>query len=136
MKASKDFYVKTTDEYPILSVIAALTKGTSVFKGIGDLVNKESNRIKEMQKVLKQIGIKSKSTKDQLKIFGKNILISKNKTIKVPDIKDHRIFQSTSILSLVTGINARMKNFETVFTSAPSFLKIIKSLGGKFEIER
>ncbi len=136
IKASKDFYVKTTDEYPILSIIAALTKGTSVFKGIGDLVNKESNRIKEMQKVLKQIGIKSKSTKDQLKIFGKNISIPKNKIIKVPDIKDHRIFQSTSILALITGTKARMKNFETVFTSAPSFLKIVKSLGGKFEIER
>ena len=134
IKASEDFYVKTTDEYPILAVIAALTKGTSIFKGIGDLVNKESNRIKEMQKVLKQIGIKSKSTKDQLKIFGKDILISKNKIIKVPDIKDHRIFQSTSVLALVTGTKAKMKNFETVFTSAPSFLKIVKSLGGKFEI--
>jgi len=136
IKASKDFYVKTTDEYPILSVIAALTKGTSTFKGIGDLVNKESNRIKEMQKVLKQIGIKSKSTKDQLKIFGKDVLIPKNKTIKVPNIKDHRIFQSTSVLALVTGTKAKMKNFETVFTSAPSFLKIIKLLGGKFEIQR
>ena len=136
MKASKDFYVKTTDEYPILSVIAALTKGTSIFKGIGDLVNKESNRIKEMQKVLKQIGIKSKSTKDQLKIFGKDILTPKNKIIKVPDIKDHRIFQSTSVLALVTGTKAKMKNFDTVFTSAPSFLKIVKLLGGKFEIQR
>ena len=136
IKASKDFYVKTTDEYPILSVIAALTKGTSTFKGIGDLVNKESNRIKEMQKVLKQIGIKSKSTKDQLKIFGKDVLIPKNKIIKVPDIKDHRIFQSTSVLALVTGTKAKMKNFETVFTSAPSFLKIVKLLGGKFEIQR
>ena len=136
IKASKDFYVKTTDEYPILSVIAALTKGTSTFKGIGDLVNKESNLIKEMQKILKQIGIKSKSTKDQLKIFGKDVLIPKNKIIKVPDIKDHRIFQSTSVLALVTGTKAKMKNFETVFTSAPSFLKIIKLLGGKFEIQR
>ena len=60
----------------------------------------------------------------------------KNKIIKIPDIKDHRIFQSTSILALVTGTKARMKNFETVFTSAPSFLKILKSLGGKFEIKR
>ena len=136
IKASKDFYVKTTDEYPILSIIAALTKGTSVFKGIGDLVNKESNRIKEMQKVLKQIGIKSKATKDQLKIFGKNQFISKSKTIKIPDIKDHRIFQSTSILALITGTTTKMKKFETVFTSAPSFLNIIKSLGGEFEIEK
>ena len=82
IKASKDFYVKTTDEYPILSVIAALTNGTSVFNGIGDLVNKESNRIKEMQKVLKQIGVRSKATKTQLKIFGKKEFRAKNKNNK------------------------------------------------------
>ena len=41
---------------------------------------------------------------------------------------------SAVILSLATGIKAEIKNFETVYTSAPSFLKIIKSLGGKFEI--
>ena len=34
--ASKDYYVNSTDEYPILFVIAALTKGISVFKGIKD----------------------------------------------------------------------------------------------------
>ena len=79
IKASKNYYVNSTDEYPILFVIAALTNGISVFKGIGDLANKESNRIIEMQKILKQIGIKSKATKDQIKIFGnKNINISKN----------------------------------------------------------
>ena len=58
IKAEKKYYVNSTDEYPILFIIAALTKGKSIFKGIGDLANKESNRIKEMQKVLKQIGIK------------------------------------------------------------------------------
>ena len=42
--------MSSTDEYPILFVIAALTKGTSSFSGISDLKNKESNRIKEMQK--------------------------------------------------------------------------------------
>ena len=40
-----------------------MTQGTSIFKGISDLKNKESNRIKEMQKILKQIGIKSKINK-------------------------------------------------------------------------
>ena len=49
--------------------------------GIGDLVNKESNRIKEMQKVLKQVGINSKSTKDELKIFGKGISAKEENSI-------------------------------------------------------
>ena len=59
IKASSKYYVKSTDEYPIIFVIAALTPGVSIFKGIGDLANKESNRIIEMQKILKQIGVKS-----------------------------------------------------------------------------
>jgi len=39
-------------------------------------------------------------------------------------------------LALATGINIAIKNFETVNTSAPSFLKKIKQLGGKFEIKK
>jgi hypothetical protein len=39
-------------------------------------------------------------------------------------------------LSLITGIKCNIKNFETVETSSPSFLKIIKSIGGKFEIKK
>ena len=134
--SSKDFYEKTTDEFPILFCIAALTKGTSIFKGIEDLANKESNRIKEMQNVLRQIGIKSIATKDKLKIYGKNSIEGKNKRINVPSLGDHRICMSSTVLSLVTGIRANIKNFETVKTSSPNFLKIIKSLGAKFEIRK
>ena len=136
IKASKDYYVKATDEYPILFIIAALTNGVSTFKGIGDLANKESNRIKEMAKVLNQIGIKTIVKKNQIKIFGKKNISIKNKKIKVSDLGDHRICQSTVILSLITGVTTSLKGFETVNTSAPSFLKIIKSLGGKFEIQK
>ena len=136
IKASKEFYVKATDEYPILFVIAALTKGMSVFKGIGGLANKESDRVKEMQKILKQVGIKSVVANDKIKIFGKNQIDKKNKKIIVPNLGDHRICMSTKILSLVTGISSKINNFETVYTSSPSFLKIIKYLGGKYEIKK
>ncbi len=135
IKAPREYYVKSTDEYPILFVIAALTNGTSVFKGIKDLANKESNRIKEMQKVLKQINIKSVASKDEIKIYGKRIIENKNKKINVPNLGDHRICMATLILSLITGVKTKIINFETVYTSAPSFLKIIKSLGGKYEIQ-
>ena len=136
IKANKSFYVNSTDEYPILFVIAALTQGISIFQGIEDLVNKESNRITEMQKVLKQIGIKSVSSKNQLKIFGKGMLNAKNKKINVSNLGDHRICMSTFILALLTGAKTKIKNFETVYTSSPSFLKIMKSLGVKYEIQK
>ena len=57
INASKKYYLNTTDEYPILFIISAFIKGKSFFSGISDLKNKESDRIKEMQKILKQIGI-------------------------------------------------------------------------------
>lgn len=136
LKVSKKFYAKTTDEYPILFIIAALTKGVSTFKGLKELANKESNRITEMQKVLKQIGIKSVYLKDELKIFGKDKFNIKNKKINVANLGDHRICMSSFILATLTGINTKIKNFETVFTSSPSFLKIMKYLGAKFDIQK
>ena len=134
--ASKNFYEKTTDEFPILFCIAALTKGVSIFKGIEDLANKESNRIKEMQKVLKQIGIKSIFSKNKLKIFGSDLIKIRNKKVKIPNLGDHRICMSSTILSLITGIKTKINNFETVKTSSPNFLRTIKSLGAKFEVAK
>ncbi len=136
IRATKELYVKATDEYPILFVIAGLTNGISIFDVIKDLANKESNRIKEMQKILNQIGVKNIASKNKLKIFGKSTINGKYKNIYVPDLGDHRICMSALILSLLTGMNAKIKNFETVFTSSPSFLKIIKYLGGKYETKK
>ena len=135
IKASADYYVNSTDEYPILFVIASLTKGISIFKGIGGLANKESNRIVEMQKVLKQIGIKTAANKNEIKIYGSEKISSK-KRINVSNLGDHRICMSSFVLAILTGVQTKIKNFETVFTSSPSFLKIMKNLGVKFEIQK
>ena len=136
LKVSRKYYVNSTDEYPILFVIAGLTKGVSTFNGISDLANKESNRIKEMQNILRQVGIKSISFKDKLKIYGKGMIDASNKKIIVPNLGDHRISMSSFILAILTGAKTKIKNFETVYTSSPSFLKIVKNLGAKFEIQK
>jgi 3-phosphoshikimate 1-carboxyvinyltransferase len=86
-----------------------------------------------MQNILKQIGVKSTATRNKIKIYGKNFIESKNKKVRVPNLGDHRICMSSTILSLITGIKTKINNFETVNTSSPNFLKIIKSLGAKFE---
>ena len=135
INASKDFYTNTTDEYPILFAMAALINGVSTFSGISDLANKESNRIIEMQKILRQMNIKSKTIKNGIKIYGKGIVNVKKK-INVPNLGDHRICMSSFVLGLLTGAKIKIKNFETVFSSSPSFLKIMKTLGAKFEISK
>ena len=134
--APKEYYVNTTDEYPILFIMAALIKGVSIFKGISDLANKESNRIVEMQNILKQINVKSSFSKDEFKIYGEGMIDASNKKIIVPNLADHRICMSAFVLAILTGANTKIKNFETVFTSSPSFLNIMKTLGSKFEIQK
>ena len=116
--------------------IASLLPGISIFKGFEDLANKESNRIKEMQKILKQIGVKVFASKNQMKIFGKPNLDIRKKKIIVSGIYDHRILMSAAILSLLTGVEAKLNNFEQVRTSCPNFLSIISTLGGKFETKK
>ena len=133
LNASKKYYLSATDEFPILFVISALIKGKSSFAGITDLKNKESDRIKEMQNILNQIGILSKFKNGKLIINGKKFIMDKFKMIKVPGLGDHRICMSAAILGLLTGIKIKIKNFETVKTSSPNFLNIVKLLGGKFE---
>ncbi len=133
IKAPKEFYVKTTDEYPILFVIAALTKGISVFNGISDLSNKESSRAYEMKKILNQIGVKCILKKDEMKIYGKGMIDASDKKINVGNLGDHRVAMCAFIIAILTKVKTNIKNFDTVFTSSPSFLKIMKLLGAKFE---
>ena len=110
IQAAVNLYERMPDEYPILFCLAGLTKGVSVFKGIEDLANKESNRIKEMQKILRQIGIKSEASKNQLKIFGKAHVKNMKKVINIENLGDHRICMSAAIISLATGIKTKIKN--------------------------
>ena len=86
-----------------------------------------------MQNILKQLGIKSRFKKNELKIFGSEKIIQNNKRIIVKDLGDHRICMSTFILANLTGSKTIINNFETVNTSSTSFLKIMKVLGAKFE---
>ena len=89
-----------------------------------------------MQNVLRQVGIKSFSFKDKLKIYGRGMIDASNKKIIVPNLGDHRICMSSFILAILTGAKTKIRNFDTVYTSSPSFLKIIKNLGARFEIQK
>ena len=136
MKVSAKMYPSTTDEYLLLFLIAGLQKGSSNFKGISQLANKESSRALEMKKILNQIGVKCILKKDEMTIYGNGMIDASNKKIFVGNLGDHRVAMCAFLLGVLTNAKTYIKNFETVFTSSPSFLKIMKSLGAKFEIQK
>jgi 3-phosphoshikimate 1-carboxyvinyltransferase len=115
------------DEYPILFIAACFAKGTSNFKGIEELRVKESDRIKSMEDGLKPLGVKISSTKSSVKITGTNSF-KLNKKIKINANGDHRIAMSFYVLSQVLNKSFKIKDFNYVKTSFPSFTKTINKL--------
>ena len=136
LKTNFSHYLTATDEYPIMFVIAAFLKGTSKFSGIRELANKESNRIIEMKKILVKLGIKCKSSSDSITIKGGKTFIKRSNFLKINSLNDHRIAMSCVVLAICAGLKIIINGFETVNTSSPSFLKIVKKLGGKYEIKK
>ena len=115
------------DEYPILFIAACFAKGASNFKGIEELRVKESDRIKSMEDGLKPLGVKISSTKSSVKITGTNSF-KLNKKIKIDAKGDHRIAMSFYVLSQVLNKSFKIKDFNYVKTSFPSFTKTINNL--------
>ena len=116
------------DEFLIIFLVAAKANGTSYFKNIGELNQKESPRLKWGSKILNKIGIKTITTDNSIKIFGKpNLKI--NKKIIIKDyLKDHRVFMTSVIAALAFGGNWNIHDKDSIKTSFPTFLNIIKDL--------
>ncbi len=115
------------DEHPILFIAACFAKGTSNFNGIEELRVKESDRIKSMEDGLKPLGVKINSTKSSVKITGTNSF-KLNKKINIDAKGDHRIAMSFYVLSQVLNKSFKIKDFNYVKTSFPSFAKTINTL--------
>ena len=116
------------DEFLIIFLVAAKCNGISYFKDLSELNQKESPRLKLGSKILNQMGVKTITTKNSIKIFGKpNLKI--NKKIEVKDfMKDHRIFMTSVIAALSFGSQWIIHDKNSVNTSFPEFLNIIKKL--------
>ena len=116
------------DEFLIIFLVAAKANGTSYFKNLGELNQKESPRLKWGEKILKKMGIKTIVNGNSIKIFGNpNLDIKKNITIK-NYLKDHRVFMTCIIAALSFGGNWIIHDKDSIKSSFPNFLKIIKQI--------
>ncbi len=115
------------DEFLIIFLIAAKSKGISYFKDLSELNKKESPRLKLGSKILNMIGVKTKVTNDSIKIYG-NPNINLNKEYEIKNyLKDHRIMAMCTIAALTLGGKWKIYSPESINTSFPSFLKILKN---------
>ena len=119
------------DEFLIIFLVAAKAKGASTFRNLSELNKKESPRLEIAINFLRKIGIKFYRKKDDLKIFGNpNLNLNGNYIIK-NFRKDHRVFMMSCVAALTFGGFWKIEDKDSINTSFPEFLKILRTLGAK-----
>ena len=116
------------DEFLVIFLTAAKAKGVSYFRDLSELNQKESPRLIWGSKILNMMGVKTDLTKDSIKIYGQpNLEITKPLTIK-NYLRDHRVFMMSTIAALTLGGKWKIHDKDSINTSFPSFLKIVKEI--------
>ena len=116
------------DEFLIIFLVAAKAKGVSYFKDLAELNQKESPRLKWSAKILNLMGVKNIVTNNSIKIYGNPDLKVKKKIVIKNYLKDHRIFMACVVAGLSFGGEWHIHDKESIKTSFPNFLKLIKKL--------
>ena len=116
------------DEFLVIFLVAAKANGISYFKGLAELNQKESPRLKWGAKILNKMGVKNIVTNDSIKIFG-DPKLNINKKIIIKDyLKDHRVFMTSVVAAFSFGGEWHIHDKDSIKTSFPTFLNIINNL--------
>ena len=116
------------DEFLVIFLVAAKANGVSYFKGLSEMNQKESPRLKWGSKILNLMGVKNVATNNSIKIFGNPDLEINKKIIIKNYLKDHRVFMTSVIAALSFGGQWHIHDNNSINSSFPNFLKIINQI--------
>jgi 3-phosphoshikimate 1-carboxyvinyltransferase len=122
------------DEYPILSIAAAVAEGTSIFEGVGELRVKESDRLTATAEGLRNCGVTTNATENSLTITGTDGPPVGGATIA--SRLDHRIAMSFLVLGLVCKSPITIDDAEPIETSFPGFINLMNKLGANMKLKQ
>ncbi len=114
------------DEFPIIFIAAACAEGVTTLKGAEELRVKESDRIAEMVKGLKVLGVDVDEKPDGLIVKGGELNGG-----EINSGGDHRIAMSFAIASIKAKQAITVLDTENVMTSFPNFVEVLSKLGLK-----
>ena len=135
IKCPQNLNSSCIDEFLIIFLVAAKAKGISYFRDLAELNQKESPRLNLGSKILNMMGVKTELTKSSIKIYGNPHLDLKGKCVVKDYLKDHRVFMMSVIAALTIGGDWKIYDPDSIKTSFPSFLNLIKLIGGQKSYE-
>jgi 3-phosphoshikimate 1-carboxyvinyltransferase len=115
------------DEVPILAVLASRALGETVFREVGELRVKESNRLELVAANLRAVGVRAEARGNDLHVEG----TERPPRGRVETAADHRLAMAFAVLGTVPGADVRLSERRSVAISYPEFFKDLKRIQGK-----
>ena len=115
------------DEYPILSVAAAMAQGETMMSGVAELRVKETDRIAVMAEGLRACGVDVTEGDDFMSVTGGANPPAGGAVINSQH--DHRIGMSFLVLGMISTQPIKVEDVETINTSFPNFADKMNAVG-------
>jgi 3-phosphoshikimate 1-carboxyvinyltransferase len=122
-----DLAVRSIDELPILAVLAARARGTTIVRDAEELKVKESDRIATTCAMLRGFGIACEIHPDGFTVEGRP-----DRPLDPANVHaegDHRIAMAAAIAGLVASGPTQIDDADNVATSYPGFAAALSQLG-------
>jgi 3-phosphoshikimate 1-carboxyvinyltransferase len=110
------------DEVPVLAVLASRAQGSTVFREVGELRVKESNRLELIAANLRAVGVTAEAQGNDLHVEG----TPRPPRGKIDTAKDHRLAMAFAVLGTVPGADVRLSEKKSVAISYPNFFRDLK----------
>jgi 3-phosphoshikimate 1-carboxyvinyltransferase len=128
-----DLAVRSIDELPILAVLAARARGTTVVRDAGELRVKESDRIATTCAMLRAFGIQCEERPDGFAVEGRGD--RPLAAARVHADGDHRIAMAAAVAGLAASGPTIIDDADNVATSYPGFAAALVALGAMVRVE-
>jgi 3-phosphoshikimate 1-carboxyvinyltransferase len=124
IEISGDLVPRAIDEFPVISVAAAVASGRTVIKDARELRVKETDRIKAMADNLRLAGVGVEEADDGMTVFGDGKFMA----FHADSCGDHRIAMSMLIAGLVADAPCTVDDTECIATSFPNFFTLLEQV--------
>ena len=128
-----DLAVRSIDELPILAVLAARARGTTVVRNADELRVKESDRIATTCAMLRAFGVSCEERPDGFAVEGQGDRPFAPGRVHADG--DHRIAMAAAVAGLVATGPTVVDDADNVATSYPGFAAALTALGAQIRVE-
>jgi 3-phosphoshikimate 1-carboxyvinyltransferase len=114
------------DEVPVLAALASRAQGETVFREVGELRVKESNRLELVAANLRAVGVPATAQGNDLHVCGAR----QPPRGRVETARDHRLAMAFAVLGTVAGADIRLSERASVAISYPGFFADLRRIAG------